>query len=347
MEIITKSAQETFKLGEKIGNRLILSSDRGDHVLCLSGQLGSGKTTFIQGIAKSLGIIKPVPSPTFIIVRQYETRAKLYSQFYHIDLYRLETKKDLQTLELKEIFSDPNSLIAVEWAEKLASLLPEKRIDISFEVSGLNTRKIKIVNLNNKGNPKTIDEAVAILNQGGIIIFPTDTAFGVGCRIDNEKAVKRLFQIKKRPQIRAVPVLVSSIKMAENYLAPLTDIVRQLMRQYWPGALTVVYGCKTDVTPLSIRGGSKTLGVRMPNHSVPLKLLENTKVPILGPSANFHGQSTPYRYEDIDQNLKKLVDFVIPGECPVENVSTVLDCTTKPFTIIRQGAQKIDQNFLK
>lgn len=192
-----------------------------------------------------------------------------------------------------------------------------------------------------------MDRAITILNQGGIIIFPTDTAFGLGCRIDKEEAVKKLFKIKKRPKTQAVPILVNGVKMAQTYLTPLTDIVRQLMRQYWPGALTIVYRCNMNMTPLLVRGGNETLGVREPNHIVPLKLLEETKVPILGCSANFHGLSTPYRFEDIDKNLIKLVDFIVPGKCPVGNVSTVLDCTTKPFRIIRQGVQKISKSFLK
>lgn len=144
MEIITKSAQETFKLGQKIGNYLTSSFDRGDSLLCLNGELGSGKTTLIQGIAKSLGIKKMVPSPTFIIVRQYEIRTNLYSRFYHVDLYRLEPNQGLDTLGLNEIFSTTDSLIAIEWAEKLGDLLPKKRVGINFEIEDLNVRKITL-----------------------------------------------------------------------------------------------------------------------------------------------------------------------------------------------------------
>jgi len=76
----------------------------------------------------------------------------------------------------------------------------------------------------------------------------------------------------------------------------------------------------------------------MPNHEVALSIIRGVGVPIVGPSANFHNQPTPFRFEDLDPELVKLVDFVVPGECSVGNVSTVVDCSRQPYTIIRQGA---------
>ena len=111
-----------------------------------------------------------------------------------------------------------------------------------------------------------LKKAGDFLKRGGIVIFPTDTAFGIGCRIDNEESVERLFKIRKRPNNMAVPVLVNSIKMAQAYLKEVDEKVLNLMKKYWPGALTVVYNCKIDkVNPL-IRGNGETLGVRMPDH---------------------------------------------------------------------------------
>lgn len=196
-------------------------------------------------------------------------------------------------------------------------------------------------------NNRYIEKAVTVLNQGGIIIYPTDTAFGIGCRIDNPKAIEKLFFLRKRPQIQAVPVLVAGIKMAENYLLPLSEIVRELMLTYWPGPLTVVYKCNPEKTPLLVRGGGRTLGVRMPNHKIALELIQLTKIPLLGPSANFHSLPTPYRFSDLDKNLLKLVDFIIPGECLLGKISTVVDCTKTPVQIIRKGAQEINKRFLK
>ncbi len=186
-----------------------------------------------------------------------------------------------------------------------------------------------------------LQPAIEILQNGGIVVFPTDTAFGVGCRMDDEKAVKRLFAIRQRPETQAVPVLVSSIEMAQKYLQPLSENVKKLMSDYWPGALTVIFPCQTDLVPGLVRGQGQTLGVRMPDHEVPLYIINSIGVPMLGPSANFHGALTPYKQEELEPEFLKLVDYVVPGECPVGQASTVIDCSVTPWKIIRQGAVKI------
>ncbi len=187
-----------------------------------------------------------------------------------------------------------------------------------------------------------IEKAIKILNQGGVIIYPTDTAFGIGCRIDNEKAVERLFSIRKRPHTQATPVLVGSIGMAGNYLKELPDDIQQsLLKQYWPGALTVVLPCKAEKVPSLVRGGTETIGVRMPNHDTALAIIRGVGLPVLGPSANFHGEATPYEFSNLNPELTKLVDYVVPGECQTKLASTVIDCTVSPWRILRQGAVQI------
>jgi L-threonylcarbamoyladenylate synthase len=183
-----------------------------------------------------------------------------------------------------------------------------------------------------------IEKAVQVLKDGGIIIFPTDTAFGIGCRLDKPDAVDRLFHLRKRPLSQATPVLVSSIDMATDYYKDPTETVLQLAKTFWPGALTIIWHCRTELIHPPVRGNGDTIGLRMPNHPTTLSIIASTGIPLLGPSANFHGSSTPYRLEDIDNNLIRLVDYVVPGECSVGNVSTVVDCTKSPYVIVRQGA---------
>jgi L-threonylcarbamoyladenylate synthase len=181
-------------------------------------------------------------------------------------------------------------------------------------------------------------DTVEIVKNGGIIIYPTDTAFGIGCRIDNHAAVDRLFKIRRRPIEQAMPVLVSSIEMALSYYLDASDVVRRLMKDYWPGALTIVARCNKNYIDSPIRGGGKNIGLRMPNHPIILEMIKRVGVPILGPSANFHGDPTPYSTADLNPELVKLVDCVVPGECTVKQASTVVDCTVNPYKIIRQGA---------
>ncbi len=160
---ITSSFEETKSLGEKIIKNL-----KERKIIALYGDLGSGKTTFVQGLAKGLGIKRRIISPTFIIVRRYKIKNRdvilaseaspeskndpgqarmtdgSLSIFYHIDLYRLENKGQIEGLGIKELMSDPQNIIVIEWAEKMRNLLPEKRIDIYFEYSSENERKITI-----------------------------------------------------------------------------------------------------------------------------------------------------------------------------------------------------------
>lgn len=186
-------------------------------------------------------------------------------------------------------------------------------------------------------------KAVNILKDGGIIIFPTDTAFGIGCRIDNEETVKRLFKLRKRSETKATPVLIADLEMAREYWQEMPDlVVNKLIKPYWPGALTIILKCKTDKIPGLVRGGGDTLGLRMPNNDSLLEIIKDVGVPILGTSANFAGEKTPFRFEDLDPELVKMVDYVLPGQCLSRQASTVIDCSADSWKILRQGAVRID-----
>jgi L-threonylcarbamoyladenylate synthase len=193
-----------------------------------------------------------------------------------------------------------------------------------------------------------IKQAIQVLNGGGVVIFPTDTAFGIGCRMDNEKAAERIFELKKRPEGQAFPVLVSSPEMAKKYLVSIPkDVKKELIDKYWPGALTIVLPCKPNFVSPVVLGGGDTLGVRMPDNEVILKIIEEVGVPILGPSANIRGVETPYSMDQLDPELIKQVDFVLPSFAKAseglkkEMTSTVIDCSVNPWKILREGAVKI------
>lgn len=137
---ITESFEETQKAGEEFAKRLYLE---GVNLIALYGDLGSGKTTFVQGLAKGLGIKKRIISPTFIIIRKYELGIR---DFYHIDLYRVQSGDDIKGLGIEEIINNRQNIVAIEWAERMERLLPKKRIDIYFEYLDENKRKITIKN---------------------------------------------------------------------------------------------------------------------------------------------------------------------------------------------------------
>ncbi len=137
MEYITKNAEETKALGRRLGNSL-----KGGTTLALSGELGSGKTTFIQGLAEGLGVRDRIISPTFILVRKYQSEKLL--NFYHVDLYRLEGDLgyEMNNLGLTDFMKDKDSIVAIEWAEKAREYLPKNMVWIKFDILEDNRRKI-------------------------------------------------------------------------------------------------------------------------------------------------------------------------------------------------------------
>lgn len=191
----------------------------------------------------------------------------------------------------------------------------------------------------------SFDEAVKAIKEGGIIIYPTDTAFGIGCRIDNKTAVKRLFEARKRPKEKAVPVLFDSIDQVKEYVLPFDRKVKDLMEKYWPGALTIVLKCKVSKVSSLVRGGGDTLGVRVPSYKPLRDLIKTVGVPIVGTSANFAGNPTPFTIDEIDKELIKKVEGVLELDTSKINTlsqtSTIIDCTQEPWKILRQGAIEI------
>ena len=146
---VTKTPHQTQRLAEDFSTRLIL--DQGSTlthatVLALYGELGSGKTTFVQGLAQGLGVAQRIISPTFVIVRSYGIRNQESGirNFYHIDLYRIESQEDLKGLGIEEILNNRQNLVAIEWAERLGNWLPQERIDIRFDYIDEEKRRITI-----------------------------------------------------------------------------------------------------------------------------------------------------------------------------------------------------------
>ncbi len=142
--MITDSASKTEAFGEKMGFEL--SEKRGDGALVigLMGDLGGGKTTFLKGFAKGLGVKDPVLSPTFNIFRRYELKNGRFKRFYHFDCYRIESEQEILDLGFGEMVSNPDNIIAIEWSEMIEGILPGGTVRIEFEFIDETTRRISI-----------------------------------------------------------------------------------------------------------------------------------------------------------------------------------------------------------
>jgi tRNA threonylcarbamoyladenosine biosynthesis protein TsaE len=144
-KITTVDFKETENLG-LLNAQKILSQEVIEKpvVIVLNGELGAGKTTFLQGFAKGLDIKQKIQSPTFLIMNRFRIRSEKFKNFYHFDCYRLDSEKDLEFLDFKKIISDPENIICIEWGNKIKKVLPKNTIKIDFKVLKNNNRQISI-----------------------------------------------------------------------------------------------------------------------------------------------------------------------------------------------------------
>jgi tRNA threonylcarbamoyladenosine biosynthesis protein TsaE len=137
MKYISNCENETKKLGREFAEEL-----SGGEVVCLKGDLGAGKTTFVQGMMQKYNPKKRVLSPTFIIVRHYIINQKEAKNLFHVDLYRMENYRDIEGIGILELMNKKENIFLIEWSEKFGEKIPERRIEFTFQISGDNQRII-------------------------------------------------------------------------------------------------------------------------------------------------------------------------------------------------------------
>lgn len=186
--------------------------------------------------------------------------------------------------------------------------------------------------------PEEINEAADRLQKGEVVIYPTDTVFGIGCSIGDRLAIERVYHIKRRELNQPTHVLVSSIQMAEGIGYLNNPRCQILMKTFWPGPLTLVVPVKrVKISHNAILNENKMIGIRMPNHPDLLQIIAKAGTPILGPSANIKGNPAPIKRSEIDKQLLTLVDYVIGQESGGEAPSTIVEVTRYNWTVLREG----------
>ena len=177
--------------------------------------------------------------------------------------------------------------------------------------------------------PAVIEEAAQILRRGGLVIFPTETVYGVGANADDARAVERLYRVKGRPSGQPVTVHLADAALVRQMAVEWPRAAEALSRQFWPGPLTLVVPRR--------EGGS--VGLRVPRHPVAEALLAAAQVPVVAPSANVSGHPPPTTADEADHELGALVEYLIDaGSTPFGEASTVVDCTVTPPRLLRMGA---------
>lgn len=144
------SSDETKKFGADLAKELIRDKRHGNQknalILALKGDLGTGKTTFAQGFLRGLGVKGRVNSPTFVLMKRFKLKNRRFRNAYHIDCYRVKKSAELSSLGLKEIFSNSENIVLIEWPERISRILPKKRINLVFNhEKDTRMRKIKVI----------------------------------------------------------------------------------------------------------------------------------------------------------------------------------------------------------
>lgn len=190
-----------------------------------------------------------------------------------------------------------------------------------------------------------LERAVAVVRRGGTIVFPTDTLYGLGCNALDATAVGRVFDIKHRSYVRALPMLVRDLSWARE-LAYMTPEQERLIEQFWPGKVTFVLP-RRPIVPAVMCGGGQTVGIRAPAHPFLQALLRHLGYPLAGTSANRTGTEPTHDAQIIGSDMAKTApqpDMILDaGLLPDSLPSTVVDLTGRMPRILRQGAVRADK----
>ena len=186
-------------------------------------------------------------------------------------------------------------------------------------------------------------DAAELLRSGEAVAVPTETVYGLCVNGLDEAAVQKLYEIKGRPQVKPLSLMVASTAQMEKYAADLPPAAAALAERFWPGPLTIVVRAK-PLVPEITRAGGATVGLRCPDHPMTLRLLELAGVPLAGPSANPSGKPSPKTAEEVLEYFGGVIPAIVDGgRCNLGTESTIIDMSRTPYTILRHGALSEDE----
>ena len=191
------------------------------------------------------------------------------------------------------------------------------------------TKIVKLDSLNLKID--YLKEAADILGNGGLVIIPTETVYGIAANMADAGAIERLYKIKQRPKDKPFSLLIDTKEKIEEFAQDIPVLAYKLMDKFWPGPLTLILKSKNK----------STIGMRMPDSEVALKLIALSSIPVVCPSANLSGKPAPVNFQEAIKDFKGLVDFAIDaGDTRLKLESSIVDLTVEPLSILREAAIK-------
>ncbi len=182
------------------------------------------------------------------------------------------------------------------------------------------------------------NDVIDILKSGGLVGVPTETVYGLAASALNEDAVRNIYEVKGRPEVKPLSVMVSGKEDIEKYCEHVPAAAYALADAFWPGPLTIVLRSR-DVIPELVRAGGETVGLRCPDHPLTLDLLKRSKLPLAAPSANPSGQGSPCSAGEVLAYFDGKIEGILDGgECLMGVESTILDLSHTPYRVLRSGA---------
>ena len=184
-----------------------------------------------------------------------------------------------------------------------------------------------------------IKKTSQIIEKGGIVVFPTDTVYGIGCNPYNKNSVKKIYEIKSRTELKSLPVLAYSLDVVKE-IALIDEFTEKVIEKYWPGPLTLILKLTDQKLKKSLNLGNK-IAVRIPDSKCTLKLLEKCRL-LVGTSANISGNSSYTNPDECIKNIKNYDMFLNGGIITSKGESTIIEIENKEIKIIREGTLKIE-----
>ena len=189
-----------------------------------------------------------------------------------------------------------------------------------------------------------LKEVCKVINNNGVIVFPTETVYGVGGNALSSEVVKRIYEIKCRPRFKALNIMVKNKEEIQKYAYINSSIEEKIIENFMPGPITIILKKKENIIAKELTAENDTIGIRIPNNYIIKTILENCNVPIAAPSANISGKPSVTNLNDIKEDFCEKVDVMIDGgECKDKIASTIVQVVDGKIKILREGKITIDE----
>jgi L-threonylcarbamoyladenylate synthase len=201
----------------------------------------------------------------------------------------------------------------------------------------MNTKVIELQKLTTEEKDSIFKEAATIIQNGGLVAFPTETVYGLGGNALNPEASSKIYAAKGRPSDNPLIAHVANLEQVVPLVTEITPVAKELMNKFWPGPMTLILN-KSEIVPLTTTGGRDTVAIRMPNHQTALRLIEEAGVPIAAPSANLSGRPSPTQASHVVEDLSGRIEMILDdGQTDIGIESTIIDLTEDKPVILRPG----------